>query len=278
MNQDQLVKLITEKLKNQSENIRHDFLKNKVETGIGFCSIDGLLPVHVTQRIFSSFSPENSAWREMNTFRERKLTTKQYDQFDPILKAITFAIQAEEVVTLVEELTNIKNQEPDPHLYAGGLSMMRTGDFLDPHIDNSHDQFQKVYRRLNLLFYVSPNWALEDGGNLELWNPQVTQRITVESRFNRLVLMETHDLSWHSVSKIVKQNALRCCVSNYYFSKEAPKPERAPYYHVTSFLAPPEQVVKRAICRIDNSLRTLLRLVKKAGFADKDLYQGRALK
>ena len=35
---------------------------------------------------------------------------------------------------------------------------MTEGDFLNPHIDNSHDAKRERYRRLNLLYYVSPGW------------------------------------------------------------------------------------------------------------------------
>jgi hypothetical protein len=148
--------------------------------------------------------------------------------------------------------------------------MMGYGDFLDPHIDNSHDQFQKVYRRLNLLYYVTPNWRREYGGHLELWNKDVTERVTIESSFNRLVLMETHSLSWHSVSQVTQPEGRRCCVSNYYFSEESPKKEH--YYHITSFMARPEQPLKRVLCQIDNGLRSFLRVVKKGGFGKKDVY------
>ena len=40
-----------------------------------------------------------------------------------------------------------------------GLAMFE-GDFLNPHVDNSHDANREKYRRLNLLFYVSPDWKM----------------------------------------------------------------------------------------------------------------------
>lgn len=148
---------------------------------------------------------------------------------------------------------------------------MRTGDFLDPHIDNSHDQNRENYRRLNLLYYVTPEWSGPDGGNLELWDQKVLKPVTIESRFNRLVLMETHHLSWHSVSEVKKPNAQRCCVSNYYFSKRSPLDHE--YYHVTSFMGRPENKLKRVLSRVDNQLRSFMRKVVPGGLGKKDLYQ-----
>ena len=71
---------------------------------------------------------------------------------------------------------------------------------------------------LNLLFYVTPDWELKNGGNLELWGDSLKNEPTViESKFNRLIVMATHQRSWHSVNK-VEGDTIRCCISNYYFS------------------------------------------------------------
>ena len=93
---------------------------------------------------------------------------------------------------------------------------MAPGHFLNPHIDNSHDGDQKNYRVLNLLYYITPGWRSENGGNLELWDQKVTKPVEIPSLFNRLVLMSTNDKSWHSVNE-VKADSRRCCISNYYF-------------------------------------------------------------
>ena len=62
------------------------------------------------------------------------------------------------VVKAIERITKIHHLESDSSLYAGGISRMDLGHFLNPHIDNSHDMVRKKYRRLNLLYYVTPNW------------------------------------------------------------------------------------------------------------------------
>ena len=79
---------------------------------------------------------------------------------------------------------------------------MAKGHFLNPHLDNSHDGEQKNYRVLNLLYYVSPDWKPEFGGNLELWDESVKKPVEIPSLFNRLVLMSTNDKSWHSVNEV----------------------------------------------------------------------------
>lgn len=262
--------LIFNKLQEIESSARSKFEENRKIVGTAFVIIDDLLPADEAKKISQSFDSNNPAWREMNSFREKKLTTKKYNEFASVLGEITFAFQDPKIIEAVGKITKLENQVGDPGLYAGGLSMMRVGDFLDPHIDNSHDQERKLYRRLNLLYYVTPEWKEEDGGHLELWDNNVKKNVTIESKFNRLVLMETHNLSWHSVSPVKKAGGHRKCVSNYYFSEVSPL--GYDYFHVTSFNGRPEQTWKRAFCKVDNFLRMSLRAVKSSGFGKKDLY------
>lgn len=266
---EELVKLILERLEKDAGAIKADF-----ETAKGvnthFAAIDNLFPEEIARKIFESFPPVEEM-RLLDSFREKKYTSKSLEKFEPLITDATFAFQDERVIKAVAELTNIKDPQGDPHLYAGGISAMAKGHFLNPHIDNSHDFEQKNYRVLNLLYYCSPDWNPENGGNLELWNEDVSRAVEIPSLFNRLVLMATNDKSWHSVNE-VKTNTPRVCVSNYYFSPHSPNGYETT--HVTFFQARPEQKLRRFVTTADGYLRTALRKVVKQGLSKKDLYEG----
>lgn len=265
---EQIVNHILERLDQDAEGIKSDFQTDKgVKTK--FVAVDNLLPEDLAQKIYASF-PETEKMRLLDSFREKKFTSKELDKFDSLIEDVTFAFQDERIITRVAELTEIEDAVGDPHLYAGGISAMANGHFLNPHIDNSHDYEQKNYRVLNLLYYVTPDWKEDFGGNLELWNEDVTEAVEIPSRFNRLVLMSTNDKAWHSVNE-VKAEGKRCCVSNYYFSPHSPNGYETT--HVTYFQARPEQKVRRILTKADSDLRTFLRKVKKSGFSKKDLYE-----
>ena len=185
-------------------------------------------------------------------FVKRKVQQQKIDTLDTIIPTITDSFQVTEVVDCISKITGINNLEPDHSLYAGGISAMTKDDFLNPHIDNSHNATRTQYRRLNLLFYVSPNWDIEKGGNFELWDKEVKHPLKIVSKFNRLIVLETTKYSNHSVDPVLS-NVQRCCVSNYYFSEESP--ENHDYYHVTSFTGRPEEKFKRFYGYIDNFLR-----------------------
>jgi Rps23 Pro-64 3,4-dihydroxylase Tpa1-like proline 4-hydroxylase len=266
---EELVRLILERLDKESDAIKADFHKDRgIKTR--FTAIDNFFPETIARKIYEAFPPFGKM-RLLDSFREKKYTSKDFDAFQPLMKDATFAFQDPQVVRMVAELTGIEDPKGDPHLYAGGLSAMTRGHFLNPHLDNSHDYEQKYYRVLNLLYYVTPGWKPENGGNLELWNEEVTKAIEIPSLFNRLVLMATNDKSYHSVNE-VKADGARCCVSNYYFSPHSPNGYETS--HVTYFQARPEQKVRRLVTKVDSNIRTALRKVVKKGFSKKDIYEG----
>jgi Rps23 Pro-64 3,4-dihydroxylase Tpa1-like proline 4-hydroxylase len=253
--------IIAKRLNEEKDRMREEFRAHFVHSS----SIDDLLPEEEVAKIYAAF-PDKSAMMLKKSLREHKYVAAQMNNYESVLEEIVFAFQQPGVVSVVEEITGIREMKPDDHLYAGGISLMAKDNFLNPHLDNSHDKNREMYRVLNLLYYVSPDWNHEAGGNLELWDegPKGEQREIV-SKFNRLALMATHEKSWHSVSKVMTDRT-RCCVSNYYFSE---KPlEDHEYFHVTSFRGRPEQPVRDFVLQGDIALRQGIRKVFKKGIVE----------
>ena len=204
--------------------------------------LDDLLPEELASQVIAALPPLDDLLLR-SSLRERKRVGIEVDRYEPIIREMLYAFQQPEIVDAVQRVTGIEGLVADPSLYAAGLSVMAQDDFLNPHIDNSHDGDQKLYRALNLLYYVTPDWVESNGGNLELWDRKVTSSTTVLSAFNRLVVMETTPTSWHSVKK-VSVDRTRCCVSNYFFA--AVSPTGHDYRHITTFTGRPEEKLKRA--------------------------------
>ena len=259
--QEYFVNKILQRLDAAREEIIEQW-RNPEDTSTRHFYLDELLPQSDVEQIYAAFPRDGEGFFDRESFREKKRTSADLSNFDAILSDITYAIQDPRIVNMVSELCSMKSIEPDPKLYAGGLSMMFKNDYLNPHIDNSHDGERKKYRQLNLLYYVSPDWSFDNGANFELWNEARTIPKTIISHQNRLVVMETNKTSWHSVSKVNAERP-RCCVSNYYFSEISPDGDE--YFHVTSFLGRPEQPLRRYLAVLDNGLRNLVSRILKIG-------------
>ena len=255
------VDLIYKKLNDKESHIL-DQWHNPVGTKTRHFVIDDLLPIKDAKEIYNAFPRNGDGFFDRKSFREKKRTANNLDQFNEILSDITYALQDSAIVNKIASILSLNGLVPDPKLYAGGLSMMFPGDYLNPHIDNSHDLDRKLYRRLNLLYYTSPKWSYEKGGNFELWNENKTHPITIIAKQNRLVVMETNKNSWHSVSPVTFDQP-RCCVSNYYFSPSSP--DGSEYFHVTSFMGRPNQILRRSLGYFDNMIRNIISRVFKIG-------------
>ncbi|WP_428225498.1 2OG-Fe(II) oxygenase [Flavobacterium sp.] len=259
--------LICERLLMEQEMLRVNYINTR--DSIGFFYIDNLLPVAIATAIAESF-PTSSEMKLKKSLKEDKYISAQMDKHSEILEEVLYAFQDPQVVNLIAEICELQDIYPDEKLYAGGLSLMEKNQFLSPHLDNSHDKERQRWRVLNLLYYVTPEWKIEYGGNLEVWpNGLKAPQVTIESKFNRLAVMATHNDSLHSVSKVLVDKN-RCCVSNYYFSDEPLKSSDT--FHVTSFRGWPQEKIKDLVLRTDNFLRQTLRKFFKKGIVENPHY------
>ena len=263
----EISKHIYKKILSIKSNLIRDWV-NPINTNTKHLVIDNLLPDDLCMNIYTSFPKDFSSFHKRSSFREKKKTSANMSLYNEIINNCLYAFQNRKVLNIISEITSITALEADEKLYAGGISAMTKGDYLNPHIDNSHDMERLKYRRLNLLYYVTPNWEIKNGGNFELWDENVKSPKVITSNFNRLVIMETTKRSWHSVNKVVSNNA-RYCISNYYFTKKRPSEDKDNYFHVTSFSGRPDEIFKRGYSQVDNLLRNSFSKYLKFGRGKK---------
>ena len=212
--------------------------------------VDDLLPDATARAIYAAL-PDIGGLLHRASLRERKKAGVDLEAYEELVSDALLCFQEDEVLAAIGRVIGSDSLHGDPTLYASGVSAMEQGDFVNPHIDNSHDGDQQLYRVLNLLYYTTPNWSVDNGGNLELWDPGVKNPHAVPAAFNRLVVMVTNQDSWHSVNPVRVPRA-RWCVSNYYFAR---RPLReSDYRHVTTFTGRPEEPLKRLVLGLDARL------------------------
>ncbi len=252
MNQQELGAQIAARLRENSSRMKSFW---ETAAPVRHCFIDGLLPEELAKRIYDSL-PDPSTLMLRESIKERKRVGIRLEDYAPEMSAILFAFQEPGVVAAVAEITGQEGLQPDASLYGSGISLMLEGDFLLPHLDNSHDGDGKRYRVLNLLYYITPDWPETGGGNLELWDKPMKLRREVHARFNRLVLMETHTESVHSVTKVVRPGGMRACISNYYFS-EIPSNHKEHVHKTTFFARPEDSTMKKLRLGVEGRTKNL---------------------
>jgi Rps23 Pro-64 3,4-dihydroxylase Tpa1-like proline 4-hydroxylase len=137
-------------------------------------------------------------------------------------------LNSKEVLTYLEELTGIPDLIADPGLYGGGVHRILTGGKLSVHADYNFHPITKLHRRVNLLLYLNKDWKEEWGGDLQLWNKDMSMCVKkILPIFNRAVIFNITSDAYHGHPGPLKspEGIDRLSFALYYFTKERPVEE-----------------------------------------------------
>ena len=140
-----------------------------------------------------------------------------------------------EFLSAMSAVTGIEDLHGDPTLFGGGTHENVNGQELDCHVDFNFQLEGGFHRRANLLLYLNKEWDPAWGGAIELHSdprqPETDRFSEFNVTFNRAVIFETNEYSWHGFRKIqLPQDRLhlsRKCLSIYLYTKERPPHEIA---------------------------------------------------
>lgn len=144
-------------------------------------------------------------------------------------------IQTPEFLKQIEDITGIPGLLYDTEYVGGGTHENCHGQGLDSHVDFNYHPTTGWHRRLNLIVYLNHEWEDDWGGTIEFlsdpWNPEHCESKRVLPLFNRMVIFETNEISWHGFDAIRlpddKKNLSRRSFAIYLYTKERPSEERA---------------------------------------------------
>ena len=191
----------------------------------------------MAEQLVADFPPFANE-RAMNEFGAvgGKAVYEKLAAISPTYARLADHLQSGQFLQLISRLTGIPDLLADPNMYGGGTHENRHGQELDPHVDFNYDPPTKLHRRINLLVYLNKEWLAGWGGSIELHsNPRRTEdnRITSYApAFNRAVIFETNEFSWHGFPKIdlpvEKRHLSRKSISIYLYSRDRPATEIVP--------------------------------------------------
>ena len=213
---------------------------------------------------FPSYEKLNKAYKGYNEFKAEGADFPNYDENFTKLKE---TLISKDFSLFLEKVTGIKDVFMTNDNLGAGLHQGLSGSFLDIHIDfNIHPKLN-VHRRLNLLIYLHKDWKPEYNGSLELWNSDMTVcEKMVSPEFNRCVIFETNEISYHGYTKKTNlpEGITRKSFYGYYYTNER---EDAAPYHDTFFRATPEDSTLKKVTTTakENFKNTIKATLKKIG-------------
>ncbi len=150
-----------------------------------------------------------------------------YTQLDDLIRTPAF-------LDHIGRITGIPDLLYDADYFGGGTHENRAGQDLDPHVDFNRHPREGWHRRLNLIVYLNREWHDDWGGSLELHSDPRSpdDRVTrVTPLFNRCVIFETTEWSWHGFGRIAlpaeRADLTRKSIALYFYTRERPAEEMA---------------------------------------------------
>jgi Rps23 Pro-64 3,4-dihydroxylase Tpa1-like proline 4-hydroxylase len=174
---------------------------------------------------------DQEIWRFGPTdFHDNQVSKRGITEIDKMPAAMAIAttyFNNDSFVNFLRDITGFEDLVPDWSLNGGGFHATYPGGLLGIHHDfNYTDEMgpQRMYRKVNLLIYLNQEWDPSWGGQLELWDSELTGEFkTVELQYNRAVLFNIDDAPHgHPDPLRCPPNESRRSLAFYYYSPTPP--------------------------------------------------------
>ncbi len=199
-------------------------------------------------------------WKGYLHVNETKYCNVQPDTWAPHLQAVAQDFCSPRFVAYLEKLTGIENLIPDYTMDGGGLHQTLRGGHLNIHADfTTHHTHENWARRVNILLYLNEEWHDGWGGELELWDKDMTAcRAKVAPAGNRVLVFTTDVDTFHGHPDglACPDGMARRSLALYYFTEEQEAVRVS-----TNYRARPQDGLKRFAISAD---RTVLDLYDRA--------------
>jgi SAM-dependent methyltransferase len=196
--------------------------------------IDNFFEPDKAEKLLEDFPPFDPA-NATNEFGEvgRKAVVTDIAKISPFYHEAYEYISSKGFLDLISQVTGIPDLVYDEQMFGAGTHENLEGQELDPHVDFNYIESTKLHRRLNLLLYLNTEWEQEWGGCLELHSnprrPWENRIDVIRPVFNRCVVFETSERSWHGFERIRlpegKKHLSRKLLSIYLYTRERPAEE-----------------------------------------------------
>jgi Rps23 Pro-64 3,4-dihydroxylase Tpa1-like proline 4-hydroxylase len=240
------------------ENLVEAFGKFHGAMPFDHCVVDGFLNDKIAKQIAEEFLPYgDKRWYQYDNALELKKTLNDWSIFPPNTYSLLNYLNSSEFVSMLSDLVGTRLFS-DSGLHGGGWHIHGEAGNLNPHLDYSLHPKLNLQRKVNIIIYLSTGLTESDGGHLGLWGKSECDgacgdlRKEISIMFNRAVIFDTTQHSWHGMSRkfLGVNGKFRKSLAVYYLCKPSEEIDR----RARALFAPrPEQ-------KGDESVEALIRI------------------
>jgi Rps23 Pro-64 3,4-dihydroxylase Tpa1-like proline 4-hydroxylase len=186
-------------------NISGEFLSSKPFNHV---VIDDFWLPEIAEELYNEFPEydDRQVWNaHYNNAIENKKACNHWDRFPrTTYKAFNF-LGSDHFMANIRSISNRYDLTMDFGLHGGGWHAHMNGGNLNMHLDYNVHPKLGLQRKLNIIIYLTKDWDPCYGGGLEFWshNEETNQPLehekTVDIQFNRAVIFDTTQNSWHGL-------------------------------------------------------------------------------
>ena len=208
------------------------------------CIIDNFFEDITALDLSNEFPDYNdpNIWSVYRNAIENKKLTPHWDLFPAKTYQAFTLMNTPGFVESVRLITGIPDLVADYGMHGGGWHMHTRGGKLNMHKDYSIHPKLGMERRINIIIYMTPDWKEEWNGGLEFWSHDEEKNLPKEcvtkvyNKFNRAVLFDTTQNSWHGLPTeiVCPEGVYRKSLAIYYISP----PRTTAELHDRAYFAP----------------------------------------
>jgi Rps23 Pro-64 3,4-dihydroxylase Tpa1-like proline 4-hydroxylase len=183
--------------------------------------MDDFVDIELLRKMVQDFPSSVSAHSFDRVQEKLKFQYAPWSIDSSLIRSFLDMMNSRSMIGFLEAMTGINGLIPDPHFSGGGLHEIKPGGLLGVHADFNVHETMQLERRLNLLIYLNDDWSAEFGGDLELWNEDMTAcERKISPIMGRAVVFNTTLSSYHGHPEPLRcpHDRTRRSIALYYYT------------------------------------------------------------
>lgn len=197
--------------------------------------IEDFLPRPIIDMCFAEIEAGQRDQVSYDRAQERLKSEFKPDEMSEGPRNLFYTFNSRPFIRIIENITGIKGLIPDPYYLGAGFHEIQNGGHLSIHADFNHHKMMDVERRINVLIYLNDDWDDAYGGQLELWENDMSKCVkSFVPLANRCVIFNTTSQSNHGNPNPVNHpdGRSRKSIALYYYTSTWGDDKRS---HTTQF-------------------------------------------